>query len=124
MFGIEELKKDWTHKYKEIKDIRKLSELYMIYIDDKKIKEPLFVKNKIFEERLKSYFLVRYGSEVSREQILSVTWNFYITQGYYIKIVDGTIQKFYDQKDSQKYYISFLEIDGLLGTFESVYKEK
>ncbi len=125
---MENFKKDWTHKNVEIVDIRKLSNLYLLSIKSKDINKPLFVNSRIFEDRLKSYYLFHpkesLGTcEISREQILSLKWNMYITKGYYIKIHDGIVEKYDKNTCKDKYYISFLEIDGPLGTFESVYKE-
>lgn len=116
-------KTDWTHRHLRIEDIRKLNKLYVIKIFDSTVQEqiesPLFVKDTIFEERIRSYFL-KDISLISREDILSVRWNMYITQGFYIKINDsGVIEKFYH--DQNKWYVSYLEIDGPLGEFCSVY---
>lgn len=124
---------DWTHKAVKIVDIRKLNKLYVIRIslmsdhDRSKGVEPientsLFVKDTIFEERIKSYFLKNIN-EISRKEILEVKWNLYCTQGYYIKINEhGEIEKF--DHDPEKWYVSYLEIDGPLGTFSSVYRDK
>jgi len=117
---------DWTHKEVSIKDIRKLSKLYVIKIVNKvsvdQIEAPLFVKDIIFEERLKSYFL-RDLSKIDREDILGVRWNMYITKGYYIKMNDmGGVDQ--HAHDPNKWYVSYLEIDGPLGTFSSVFRDK
>jgi len=124
---------DWTHKGIKIVDIRKLSKLYVIKIEPDSfggktditlfnINSPLFVKDTIFEERLKSYFL-KDITKISREEILGVTWNMYITKGYYIKMNDrGEADKF--AHDPEKWYVSYLEIEGPLGTFCSVYRDK
>jgi len=132
---------DWTHKSIRITDIRKFNKLYLIKINDpnalefKRNLDPndldksiektpssaLFVKDIIFEERLKSYFL-KDVSQISRADILSVFWNMYLTKGYYIKINErGEVEQF--NHDPEKWYVSYLEIDGDLGTFSSVYKE-
>jgi hypothetical protein len=116
-----ELLKDWTHKEVRITDIRKLSEYYIFTLDHTLISTPLLVKSNIFEERLKSYFL-KEAHRVSREEILDVHWNMHITLGYYIKAQAGEVQKF--DMDPQKFYVSFLEISGPLGSIQSVYKEK
>lgn len=123
-------KYDWTHKEVKMVDIRKLSEYYIFVIkqDPQNVTEqniegcytPLLVKAKIFDERLKTYFL-KDAHRVTRDEILDVKWNLFITQGYYIKIIKGEIQKFPMDKD--KCYVSYLEIAGSLGTFSSVYKE-
>jgi hypothetical protein len=112
--------KDWTHTEIKITDIRKLSEFYIFTIDG--IPGALLVKSNIFEERLKTYFL-KDTNRVSREEILNARWNMFITKGYYIKIqANGIAQKF--DMDPSKYYVSYLEISGPLGTFQSVCKEK
>lgn len=116
----------WTHQDVSIKDIRKLNKLYVIRVELHNGYDPinsaLFVKDTIFEERLKSYFL-KDISQISREEILSVKWNMYITKGHYIKIgEDGTISE--HPQDNNKWYVSYLEIAGLLGSFCSIYKEK
>jgi hypothetical protein len=117
---------DWTHKNITITDVRKLNKLYVLKITDpmaaSQIESPLFVKDNIFEERLKSYFLKDIVS-ITRNEILNVNWNMYITKGYYIKVNEkGNIEKY--NNDSEKWYISYLEIEGPLGTFTSVYRDK
>jgi hypothetical protein len=124
---------DWTHKDITISDVRKLSKLYVIKIKipnmdldldvyTDQIDSPLFVKDTIFEERLRSYFL-KEMSQISRNDILNVTWNMYITKGFYIKINDkGDMEKF--PHDPDKWYVSYLEIEGPLGTFSSIYRDK
>jgi hypothetical protein len=82
----------------------------------------LFVKDTIFEERVKSYFL-KEMSQISRAEILSVFWNMYITKGYYIKIDENGNPVRYDN-DPDKWYVSYLEIDGPLGSFCSIYRDK
>jgi len=121
--------KDWTHTDLRISDIRKLSEFYIFTVESDLTGEglgsgefhPLMVKDKIFEERLKPYFL-KDASRVTRDEILSVKWNMYITKGYYIKIVKGEANKF--SMDPEKYYVSYLEIAGPLGSFSSICKDK
>jgi hypothetical protein len=117
---------DWTHKDIIIKDVRKLSKLYVLKIHDttinNQIESPLFVKDNIFEERLKSYFL-KDMHNITREEILSVKWNMYITRGYFIKIDEnGDIKKI--NQDLEKWYISYLDIEGPLGTFTAIYRDK
>jgi hypothetical protein len=128
---------DWTHKGIKITDVRKLSKLYVVKVEPNTtpdllgqtvntslfvINTPLFVKDTIFEERLKSYFL-RDMSKITREDILNVMWNMYITRGYYIKINEkGDVEKF--PHDPEKWYVSYLEIEGPLGTFSSIYRDK
>ncbi|MFW6311050.1 MAG: hypothetical protein ACOC1K_02320 [Nanoarchaeota archaeon] len=117
----QELSLDWTHKGVEITDIRKLSKLYAITIDSEDINTPLFIKDLILEGRVKSFFL-KDIYQLNRAELLSQRWNFFITKGYYIKIKDGEVIEF--EGDPEKNYVSFLEIDGPLGRFESVYKEE
>lgn len=117
---------DWTHRNISIVDIRKLNKLYVIKINDptatNQIESALFVSDVIFEERLKSYFLKEI-LKITREDILSVKWNMYITRGYFIKVNEkGDIEKM--TKNPEKWYVSYLEIDGPLGSFESIYHEK
>jgi len=124
-------KLDWTHKKVNISDIRKIEDIYIMQIlisykqGDRffnKTLEPLFIKDVIFEERLKSYFL-KDISNISRDEILNVSWNMYITQGYYIKIDKyGEINR--HNLDPNRWYISYLEISGPLGTFKSVYNKR
>lgn len=126
----EELKK-WTHTNRRISDIRKLSEFYIFTINDDEsvdgsydpaIEHILMVKDKIFEDRLKSYFL-KEPYKVTREEILSVKWNMYITKDHYIKIDDKGGFIAYPM-DPDKYYVSFLEINGPLGGFSNICKAK
>jgi hypothetical protein len=125
---------DWTHKNLEITDIRKIPGFYIFTASYKKgnsfesenyksedVLSPLMVKDKIFEERLRPYFL-KDVHRVSREEILSVKWNMYITKGYFIKISGGEIHQY--DKNPEKYYVSYLEIAGPLGTFQSICEDK
>lgn len=135
MFGSKDPSaKDWTHTNIKITDIRKLSEFYIFTVKHPtdmlsgektstggEVNSPLMVKDKIFEERLKPYFL-KDAYRVTREEILSIKWNMYITKGYYIKISRGEVHKY--EMDPGKYYVSYLEIAGPLGTFASIGKDK
>jgi len=114
---------DWTHDNLTITDIRKVNKLYVITVDTSTLAGiPLFISDKIFEERLKSYYL-KDGFKVTRDEIKKVYWNMYITQGYYIKVSeDGTVSKF--EHDPNKWYVSYLEIAGPLGTFLSIYNNE
>jgi hypothetical protein len=123
---------NWTHIGVNIVDIRKLNKLYVIYtniieqnetvIQGDKWLGPLFIKDSIFEERLKSYFL-KDISKITRDEILGAKWNFYITKGFFIKVNEaGEIEKF--PHDENKWYVSYLEIAGPLGNFYSVYRDK
>lgn len=110
---------NWTHKKVKITDIRKVRRFYIINIDDKSIEGPLFVTTKIFEERVNSYYLRNSdvpghdNFNITRDEVLNVQWNLVINKGYYIKIVDGQETKI--EKDPDKYFVSFIEIDGPLG---------
>jgi hypothetical protein len=111
---------DWTHKGLKLSDIRKLNKLYAIHLHN--ALSVLFVKDTIFEERLKAYFL-KDVSKISREEILGVKWNLYITKGHYVKIDEaGNVVQYVHDPD--KWYISYLEIDGDLGTFSTILKDK
>jgi hypothetical protein len=113
------MKMDWTHKDVTITDIRKISNLYIISIDDEKVAPPLLVNEKIFSERLRLYFL-KEAHRVTREEILGVKWNMYLTKGYYVKIYsEEDVKKF--EMEENKWYVSYLEIAGPLSTFQSVY---
>ncbi len=109
---------DWTHKSYKIVDIRKLQNLYALRIlsnsDYDSVPQPLFVKHNIFNQICESYF---FKTNWTREDIINVYWNFYITKGYFIKIADGVVDKI--EQDPSKWYISFLDIDGQLGTFKN-----
>jgi len=121
--------KDWTHTNVKMTDIRKLSEFYIFTVeadlDGNGIGvgdiHPLMVRDKIFDERLKTFFL-KDSNRVTREEVLSARWNLYITKGYYIKISRGETTKF--PMDPEKYYVSYLEIAGPLGSFCSILKDK
>ena len=126
---------DWTHTNIMIDDIRKLSKFYVISVFDpenvkttKEINSPLYIKDVIFEDRLKSYFfknIFEDTPEITKEQIMDVKWNMYITKGYYVKIADnGSIVKFDHYNDNEKWYVSYLEIAGPLGSFSSIYRDK
>ena len=111
---------DWTHKGLKITDIRKLKQLVAISVDNKEIEGSILINSDIFDERLSSYFL---GSarNVSRHDIMSVEWNMYATKGYYVKqnLMSGDeLQKFEQNQD--RWYVSFLEIAGPLGTFDTI----
>lgn len=116
---------DWTHKGVKISDIRKVRKFYVISIDDRKITSPLFVDHNIFEGRVNSYYLRGFNegrssytpSDLTREEVMSIKWNMVITKGYFIKLTPGSQEEVH--KDPDKYYISFLEIDGPLGNHVS-----
>lgn len=121
---------EWTHKELQITDIRKVRKFYVISVDDKKINNPLFVDHSIFEGRVNSYYLrgfknsydiKNYSSvhnepeEIKREEVINVKWNMAIYKGFFIKYnANNEAEKIY--KDQDKFYISFLEIAGPLGS--------
>jgi len=109
---------DWTHKKIYLRDIRKTKKFYILNVSDKSITSPLFVDHLIFEARVKSFYL-RDTNKFSREEVIDqVRWNMVITKGYFIKLdKDGKAEHI--NKDEDKFYISFLEIDGPLGTYIS-----
>ncbi len=111
------MKIEWTHKAVKISDVRKVRKFYIISVDDKKIDSPLFVDHRIFEGRLNSYYLRDPSSigDFSRDDVIRVKWNMVINKGYFIKYDhENEIEEVH--KDPEKFYISFLEIDGPLGT--------
>lgn len=115
-------KLDWTHKDVKMTDIRKLGEIYLITIDDDKVHSPLKIGEKIFEKRLQPYFL-KDPKTITREEIMEVTWNMYLTQGRYIKIdSNNNIEEHNRQFDKDGWFCSYLEISGPLGSFKSVLK--
>jgi hypothetical protein len=116
---------EWTHKDIKITDIRKVKKFYVISIDDAEVTSPLFVDHDIFERRVNSYYLRGYSSggsekyyDLTRFEVINVDWNMVITKGYFMKLNErGEPEKI--EKNSNKYYISFLEIAGPLGAHVS-----
>jgi hypothetical protein len=107
---------DWTHKKVAIDDVRKVRKFYILSIEG--LVTPIFVDQTIFEGRVNSYYLRdNYETNnVNRHDVLDVKWNLVVTQGFFYKVDrDGPPQRI--EKDPDKYYISFLEIDGPLGTY-------
>lgn len=126
----EDDKRDWTHKGIKIRDVRKIKDFYIISIPDDRLDldedeyfpgfiGPLMVKDHIFESRLRSYFL-KEPSDISRDDILKIRWNLFVTKGYYIKAAGNKIEKF--PQSPNKYYVSYLEVDGDLGEFNTILK--
>lgn len=107
---------DWTHRKLGISDVRKVKNFYVISVNDRKITSPIFVDHNIFEGRLKSYFLKNNMNDVSREDVLNLKWNMVINKGFFVKYTQyGETEEIH--KDPNKFYISFLEVDGPLGTY-------
>lgn len=105
---------EWTHRSVSITDIRLLNNLYAFCISPAEFSNVLFVNIDIFESRLTSYFL---GKPYTREMILNLKWNMYVTKGYFVKIdSDGNLQS-YKKPNEEKYFVSFLDVAGELGEF-------
>jgi hypothetical protein len=124
----------WSHEGTTLTDIRRstrkvynsykldtkpaydVKTLYVITITDDEIKTPLFINDRILEPRLESYFLKKV-EDITREEILSLKWNLLITKGHYVKIdKNGVVTKVDSNPD--KYYISYVEVAGPLGTLQ------
>jgi len=102
---------EWTHKSVAISDIRKVRKFYILSVNN--VVNPIFVDQNIFEGRINSYYL-RDDGAATRSEILDVAWNMVITEGYFYKI-DREGPPIRIDKDPNKSYISFLEIEGPLG---------
>lgn len=115
---------DWTHTDLLLLDIRKLKQLYAISIAHEEINGTVLINSDIFDERLKSYFL-KEPRNISREEILAVQWNMYATKGYYVKqdLLGGTDELKRFEQNPDKWYVSFLEIAGPLGAFDTIIKK-
>lgn len=112
---------DWTHTDLIIKDIRKLKQLYAISIDHEDITGSILINSDIFDERLKSFFL-REPRNITRGEILAQKWNMYVTKGFYVKqdlLPGGNLLTEFPQ-NPEKWYVSFLEIAGPLGSFDTI----
>ena len=108
---------EWTHKATQINDVRKVRNFYILDIDA--VGQPIFVDENVFRSRVNAYYLREQGSEIKRDEVLNVKWNMVIYKGYFVKMNTlGEIQKY--EKDDNKFYISYLEIDGPLGTYVPV----
>lgn len=117
---------DWTHKKIKIVDIRKLQKLYVLKVstensdnEDTSI-SPIFINATILNDRIKSYFLTSNVEKISRGEICDLVWNMYITKGRFFKFDKIKKELFPEEKNPEKFYISFLEVDGPLGSFESI----
>ena len=106
---------DWTHRQVTIKDIRKVRKFYILSIED--VDNPIFVDQNIFEGRVASYYLKDPLTKIEfeRDQVLNVKWNMVISEGGFYKLDRETGDVVKINKDADKSYISFLEIDGPLG---------
>ena len=114
------MKIEWTYKGVAINDIRKVRKFYILSIENVN-DQPIFVDQQIFQARVNSYYLrdsyVTSNSSFTREEVLDVKWNMIVTKGFFFKIDDRSSTPIKVEKDLDKYYISFLEIDGPLGTY-------
>jgi len=116
---------EWTHEKLQIIDIRRLKRLYALKIDVKEIDKSLLINSDIFNEILKSYFL-KDIKDISREDILKVRWNMYISKGYYIKQNSTSSDNLITEhpQDPDKWYVSFFEIDGPLSSLENIMQKQ
>lgn len=117
---------DWTHPKTQILDIRKLHNLYALKIKETEDQDDeigsLLINHSIFEERVTSYFL-KPMSQISRNDILNVKWDLYITKGYFIKLNTNEVgSEWFKQidQDPDKYYVSFLDVSGKLSDFKAI----
>lgn len=121
--------KDWTHKNVRILDIRKIKRFYLLKLDLEDVTSSVTIQKEIFNERLESYFLKSIDN-ISREDILSIRLDMFITQGYYIKIDKNYninyIDKSYDDDDyaEDKWYVSYFEIPGHLTSFKNLINKR
>lgn len=109
---------DWTHKGIKIKDIRKNFKFYTLLLDVKDNNGEdiiTYVAHNILEEIITSYFM-KPMIHITRQEILDLKWNVYLTQGFYIKIdkYSKEATTFYKDNHPNKYYISYLDIETLL----------
>lgn len=111
---------DWTHFKVKITDIRLFNKLYIIYTDIEEVSAPLFINKTIFEDRLNNFFI---GKEYKREDILALEWNMYVTKDFYVKVDgEGNLNKI--AGNTNKWYVSYLDVEGDLGEFSFVYKNE
>lgn len=109
---------NWTHTGVKITDIRKMNKLYSFTILD----EPqiLFIQHQIFEDRLNSYFFTK---TPERKDILDLTWNLYITKGFYVKKDSNGVLTPFTSNEKNKLFVSYLEISGPLSSFNFIKPE-
>ena len=107
---------DFTHKNVKIKDIRlksdkvKNNKFFVIIVQG--ITEPLYVNYDILNDRVKSYFLGKSVEDIDRSELLSLDWNFIITQGFFYKIIDKNKIEVQHTVNESKYFVSVIEIAG------------
>lgn len=117
---------DYTHKGVKIVDIRlkrsstKKNDFFALKVEG--IDSTIYVNYSIFNERIRSYYLGKNVEDIPREHILNLKWNFVITQGSYLKIVNNEIFERIDGVPG-KWYISIFEVDTNLGDFSNNFAE-
>ena len=111
---------NYTHSNVYISDIRlkkgrkNNDDFFAIKIQD--VDDILFVNYNIFNDRIKAFFLGKSVDQIKRQHLLDLKWNFIITDGYYLKIIE---KDYFDKIPgvSGKKYVSVLEISGPIGDF-------
>jgi hypothetical protein len=120
---------NYTHTNVKITDIRlkrskekgSSKDFFAIKVDD--VESTMFVNFNIFNDRIKSFFLGKSVNEIERYQLLDLKWNFIITEGYYLKIIEKDhFEKVYGVPN--KFYVSVLEIAGPIGNFENNFSSR
>ena len=117
---------DYTHKGVKIADIRlkrsssKKNDFFALTVEG--IDSTIYVNYSIFNERIRSYYLGKNVEDITREDILSLKWNFVITQGSYLKIVNSENFERIDGVPG-KWYISIFEVATNLGEFSNNFSE-
>jgi hypothetical protein len=105
---------DYTHKNVKIKDIRLKTgknndKFFSILVEG--IDNTLHISYDIFNERIKSFFLGKRIDEIDRSLLLTLNWNFIITQGYFYKVTDKAFIK-QESPNKNKFFVSILDIVG------------
>ncbi|MEG1010066.1 MAG: hypothetical protein RSE41_05365 [Clostridia bacterium] len=117
--------RDWTHKNVKILDIRKIKRFYILKLDLKDVTSSVTIQKEIFNERLEAYFL-KSIENISREDIMSIKLDMFLTQGYFIKIdKNGNVSyidknPYEDETSQDKWYVSYFEIPGPLVSFNNI----
>lgn len=106
---------DWTHKNVKLKDIRKGYKFYTLMLDvQDEYGDDIIthVSHQVVEDILTSYFM-KSVLHITREQILDLKWNIYLTKGYYIKIdkYSKEVARFDKENHPNKYFISYLDVN-------------